>query len=44
MLYLTLHGDTEESDKIHNQNRPEHWHIEQLKEGTAQGNQGCLAG
>ena len=42
-LYLTFHGNTEQGDEVHDQDRPEHWHIKQLKEGTAESNQGCLS-
>lgn len=31
-LDLTLHGDAEEHDEIHNKDRPEHWHIEGFEE------------
>lgn len=44
MLNLSLHGDTEQGDEVHDQDGPEHRHIEQLEEGTAQRDQGGLAG
>lgn len=33
-LDLTLHGDTEECDEVHDQYRPEHWDVETVEECT----------
>lgn len=41
-LYLPLHGDTEQHDEVHHQDRPEHWDIEGLKEGAHHGHQDAL--
>lgn len=31
-LDLTLHGDAEKHNKVHNKDGPEHWHIEGFEE------------
>lgn len=37
MVYLPLHGDEEQHDEVKQQNRPEDWHVEELKEGHEEG-------
>lgn len=43
-LYLSLHGDAEESDEVHHEDRPEYGDVEQLKEGTDEGDGRGLGG
>lgn len=33
-LNLSLHGDAEECDEVHNKDGPEHWDVETLKESA----------
>lgn len=42
-LNLPLHGDAEQRDKVHNQNRPEHGHVERIEKGTDDSDHGALA-
>jgi len=44
VLYLSLHGDAEECDEVHDEDRPEHRDVEQLKESAAEGDHGGLGG
>jgi len=44
VLNLTLHGDAEKRDEVHDEDRPENRNIEQLKEGTREGDSGGLRG
>lgn len=34
MLDLSLHGDAEEGDKVHDEDGPEHWDVEEVKESA----------
>ena len=43
-LNLTLHGDAEERDEVHDQDGPEDRHVEKLKEGADEGDEGGLGG
>ena len=43
-LDLSLHGDAEEGDEVHHEDRPENRDVEELEEGTHKGNRrgfGC---
>ena len=35
-LDLSLHGDAEEGDEVHDEDRPEHRDVENLEKGTAE--------
>ena len=37
-LDLPLHGDAEEGDEVHDEDRPEHGDVENLEKGTAESN------
>ena len=37
-LDLSLHGDAEEGDEVHDEDRPEHRDVENLEKGTAESN------
>ena len=37
-LDLSLHGDAEEGDEVHHEDRPENRDVEELEEGTHKGN------
>ena len=41
-LNLSFHGDTEEGDEVHHEDRPEHGNIEELEEGAGEGDSCCL--
>ncbi len=43
-FYLSLHGDAEQRDKVHDQDRPEHGDVEKLEEGAEEGDDGGLRG
>ncbi len=43
-LNLSLHGDAEKGDEVHDQDGPEDRHVEKLKEGADEGDDGCLGG
>lgn len=44
MLNLSLHGDAEERDEVHDQDWPEHRDVEELKEGADEGDHCGLGG
>ena len=39
---MSFHGDTEEGDEVHHEDRPEHGNIEELEEGAGEGDGSCL--
>ena len=43
-LNLSLHGNTKQGYKVHHKNRPEHRHVEQLKEGAKEADHGGFRG
>jgi len=44
MLDLTFHGDAKKRYEVHDEDGPEDWHVEKLKEGAEEGDGGGLGG
>ena len=41
---MSLHGDAEQCDEVHDEDRPEDRDVEELEEGAEEGDQGRLRG